>query len=144
VRLAGLLPSVNAALNAASATLLFAGWRAIRARRVALHRALMLAACGSSVLFLAGYFTRIALTGTHRFPGGGSLRLAYLVILASHTLLAAVTLPLVLRTLQLSLGARFTEHRRVARFTFPIWIYVSITGVVVYVMLYWIAPIVGT
>jgi putative membrane protein len=140
VTLAGLLPSVNAALNAASAALLFAGWRAIRAGRRELHRALMLAACSSSVLFLAGYFTRIALTGTHRFPGGGPLRVSYLVLLASHTVLATLTLPLALRTLQLSLGARFAEHRRLARYTFPIWMYVSITGVAVYVMLYWVAP----
>lgn len=142
--LAAALPSVNAALNAASATLLFAGWRAVRARRLERHRALMLAACGSSVLFLAGYLTRVALTGTHRFPAEGALRAAYLALLASHTVLAALTVPLVLRTLQLSLGARYPEHRRVARFTFPVWLYVSITGVAVYVMLYWVAPHVGT
>jgi len=140
VTLASALPSVNAALNATSATLLFLGWRAIRSGRRELHRALMLGACGSSVLFLTGYFTRIALTGTHRFPAGGALRVAYLVILASHTVLAALTLPLALRTLQLSLGARFEEHRRIARVTFPVWMYVSLTGVAVYVMLYWIAP----
>ena len=138
--LASLLPSVNATLNATSAALLFLGWRAIRAGRRELHRALMLGACSSSVLFLVGYFTRIALTGTHRFPGGGPLRAAYLAVLVSHTALATLTLPLALRTLQLSLGARFEEHRRVARFTFPVWIYVSLTGVAVYVMLYWIAP----
>ncbi len=138
--LAALLPSVNAALNATSAALLFLGWRAICAGRRELHRALMLGACSSSLLFLAGYFTRIALTGTHRFPGGGPLRAVYLTILVSHTVLATLTLPLALRTLQLSLGARFEEHRRVARFTFPAWIYVSLTGVAVYVMLYWIAP----
>ncbi|HEX9290923.1 MAG TPA: DUF420 domain-containing protein [Anaeromyxobacteraceae bacterium] len=138
--LASALPTVNAALNATSATLLFLGWRAIRAGRRELHRALMLGACGSSVLFLAGYFTRIALTGTHRFPAGGALRIVYLAILASHTVLAALTLPLALRTLQLSLGARYVEHRRIARVTFPVWMYVSLTGVAVYVMLYWIAP----
>lgn len=138
--LTAVLPTVNAALNATSAALLFLGWRAIRAGRRELHRGLMLGACGSSVLFLAGYFTRIALTGTHRFPGGGALKAVYLAVLASHTLLAALTLPLVLRTLQLSLGARFPEHRRVARVTFPIWMYVSLTGVAVYVMLYHLAP----
>ena len=138
--LAALLPSVNAALNATSATLLFFGWRAIGAGRRELHRALMLGACSTSVLFLASYFTRIALTGTHRFPGGGPLRAVYLAILVSHTVLATLTLPLALRTLQLSLGARFEEHRRVARFTLPVWLYVSLTGVAVYVMLYWIAP----
>jgi putative membrane protein len=134
------LPSLNATLNAASAVLLFLGWRAIRAGRKELHRALMVAACGSSTLFLAGYLTRIALTGTHRFPGGGALRVAYLAVLASHTVLAALTLPLVLRTLQLSLTSRFAEHRRIARFTFPVWLYVSATGVAVYVMLYHLAP----
>ncbi len=138
--LAGSLPSVNATLNACSALLLLLGWRAIRAGRRARHRNLMLAACGSSVLFLAGYLTRIALTGTHRFPGSGALRAAYLALLGSHTLLAALALPLVLRTLQLSLSSRFPEHRRIARWTFPVWIYVSVTGVAVYVMLYHLAP----
>ncbi len=134
--LGAILPSVNAALNATCAALLFLGWRAVRRGDRELHRKLMLAACTSSVLFLAGYFTRIALTGVHRFPGTGAFRAAYLAVLTSHTLLAALTLPLALRTLQLSLGARFPEHRRIARLTFPVWIYVSITGVVVYVMLY--------
>lgn len=138
--LGAILPSVNAALNATSAALLFLGWRAIRAGRRGVHRAFMLAACASSTLFLAGYFTRVALTGTHRFPGQGALRAAYLAILGSHTALAALTLPLVLRTLQLSLGARFAEHRRVARFTAPVWLYVSVTGIVVYAMLYHLAP----
>jgi putative membrane protein len=136
VTLGALLPSVNATLNATSAVLLFAGWRAIRARRRERHMALMLAACASSVLFLAGYFTRIALTGTHRFPGTGAARALYLAVLLSHTVLAAVVLPLALRTLYLSLNRRFAEHRRVARVTFPVWLYVSVTGVVVYVMLY--------
>jgi putative membrane protein len=140
VTLAAVLPTVNALLNATSAALLFLGWRAIRAGRPERHRALMLGACSSSVLFLAGYFTRIALTGTHRFPGGGALKALYLAVLASHTVLAALTLPLVLRTLQLSLGRRFPEHRRVARLTFPVWMYVSVTGVAVYVLLYHLAP----
>ena len=139
-RLAELLPSVNAALNALSACLLVAGWRAIRAGRRDLHRALMLSACGSSTLFLVSYLTRVALTGAHRFPGTGALRAAYLAILTSHTLLAALTLPLVLRTLQLALGARLSDHRRWARVAFPVWIYVSVTGVAVYVLLYQIAP----
>ncbi len=138
--LAETLPSTNALLNACSAALVFLGWRAIRTGRRDLHRRLMLAACGSSVLFLVGYFTRIALTGTHRFPGSGALRAVYLVILASHTVLAAVTLPMVLRTLFLSFRERFPEHRRIARYTFPIWMYVSVTGVLVYVLLYRVAP----
>ena len=139
--LGALLPSVNASLNATSAVLLLAGWRAIRGGRRALHRGLMLAACGSSVLFLAGYFTRIALTGTHRYPGTGAARALYLGVLGSHTLLAALVLPLALRTLQLSLGGRYAEHRRVARLTFPAWLYVSVTGVLVYLMLYRFAPV---
>jgi putative membrane protein len=139
--LASILPSVNAGLNAASGLLLLAGWRAIRAGKRERHRALMLAACASSTLFLAGYLTRVALTGTHRFPADGALRALYLAVLASHTLLATLLLPLVLRTLQLSLGARFREHRRIARVTFPAWLYVSVTGVAVYVLLYWVAPL---
>lgn len=138
--LADALPTVNALLNAASAFLLFLGWRAIRRGERVVHRRLMLAACGSSVLFLVTYFTRIALTGTHRFPGSGALRAFYLVVLGSHTVLAAVTLPLVLRTLFLSFRERFPEHRRIARYTLPIWMYVSVTGVLVYVLLYRIAP----
>lgn len=135
-----LLPPVNAALNATSATLVVLGWRAIRAGDRRRHRALMLAAFGASVLFLAGYLTRIALTGTHAFPGGGALRAFYLAVLASHTLLAALAGPLVLRTLFLALRQRFKDHRRVARVTILAWLYVSVTGVVVYVLLYQVAP----
>ncbi len=138
--IAAALPTLNAALNASSALLLLLGWRAIRRGQRARHRALMLAACGTSALFLAGYLTRVALTGTHRFPGSGALRALYLAILGSHTALAALALPLVLRTLQLSLTARFPQHRRVARVTFPVWTYVSVTGVLVYVLLYHVAP----
>ena len=138
--LAELLPSFNATLNGTSAVLLFSGWLAIRSGRRAVHQRLMIAACASSTLFLAGYFTRIALTGTHRFPGDGALRAVYLAVLASHTILAAALLPLALRTLYLSLSKRYAPHKRIARWTLPIWIYVSVTGVVVYVMLYRIAP----
>ena len=131
---------MNALLNTTSAVLLVLGWRAIRAGERERHRKLMLAACASSALFLATYLTRVALTGTHRFPGDGLLRGVYLVVLASHTVLAVATLPLVLRSLWLALGARFPDHRRIARFTLPVWLYVSVTGVVVYVMLYHLAP----
>jgi putative membrane protein len=140
VTLAEALPSVDAALNATSAALLVAGFAAIRARRRDVHRALMLAALASSALFLAAYLTRVALTGTHRFPGTGGLRAAYLAVLASHTVLAALALPLVLRTAFLALRGRFPSHRRIARLTLPVWLYVSVTGVAVYVMLYWLAP----
>lgn len=135
-----ILPSVNATLNGTCAVLLLAGFTAIRRGRPALHRGLMLAACASSLLFLASYLTRIALTGTHRFPGGGALKAAYLAILLSHTVLAALAAPLVLRTLFLAFRERFPDHRRLARATLPIWMYVSVTGVVVYVMLYHLAP----
>jgi putative membrane protein len=99
----------------------------------------MLSACGSSVLFLAGYLTRVALTGVHRFPGEGALKATYLAVLGTHTVLAVVTLPLVLRTLYLALRSRFGAHRGIARWTLPVWLYVSVTGVVVYVMLYHLA-----
>ena len=135
-----ILPPVNAALNATSATLLFLGWRAIRAGRRERHRALMISALGTSALFLVGYLTRVALTGTHRFPGTGLLRASYLALLGSHTLLAAAALPLVLAAFGLALRGRYEAHRRVARWTFPGWMYVSVTGVLVYVMLYWVAP----
>ncbi|HEU4385484.1 MAG TPA: DUF420 domain-containing protein [Anaeromyxobacteraceae bacterium] len=134
------LPTVNASLNALSAALLLAGWRAIRSGRRERHRRLMLSALACSALFLAGYLTRVALTGTHRFPGGGALRAAYLVVLGSHTALAVAVLPMVLRTLYLALRGRFEAHRRIARWTFPVWLYVSVTGVAVYLMLYHLAP----
>jgi len=140
VPLADLLPTVNAALNATSAVLLVLGFRAIRAGDRRRHRALMLAAVSSSVLFLAGYLTRIALTGTHRFPGEGALRAAYLAVLGSHTVLAVLAAPLVLRTLFLAFRERFPAHRRIARVTLPVWLYVSVTGVLVYVVLYHLAP----
>ncbi len=134
------LPVVNASFNAASAALLAAGFAAIRRGRLRRHRALMLAAVGCSVAFLAGYITRVALTGMHRFPGTGALRTAYLAVLASHTVVAAVSAPLAVATLALALRARFRSHRRLARATLPLWLYASVTGVAVYVLLYQIAP----
>ena len=135
------LPAVNATLNATSAVLLVLGFRAIRGGHMRRHRAFMLAALGSSLLFLVGYGTRIALTGTHRFPGAGFLRAAYLAILGSHTLLAAAAGPLVVATLVLALRSRFPAHKRLARATLPVWLYVSVTGVAVYVMLYHLAGV---
>jgi putative membrane protein len=137
--LAEILPSVNAVLNATSGGLALAGFVAIRRRARDVHRNLMLGACSSSALFLAGYLTRIALTGVHRFPGGGALKAVYLAVLLSHTVLAAAVAPLVLRTLFLAWRARFADHRRIARVTLPVWMYVSVTGVAVYVMLYHLA-----
>ena len=134
------LPTVNAILNGAAFVLLLLGFVAIRRGDRRRHHALMLSACGASALFLVSYLTRIALTGTHRFPGEGTLRAVYLAVLTSHTILAALAAPLVLRTLFLALRDRVPAHRRIARATLPIWMYVSVTGVVVYVMLYHLAP----
>jgi putative membrane protein len=138
------LASLNAVLNAFSACALFAGYLAIRRRDMRRHRAFMLTALVASALFLAGYLTRLALTGIHRFPLGGGIRTAYFALLGSHTVLAVLALPLVLRTVWLSLVREsFPQHRRIALWTFPIWAYVSVTGVIVYVMLYqlprWVA-----
>ena len=137
--LAAVLPAVNAGLNAVAGVLVVFGWIAIRRGRRDVHQRFMIAAVVASVLFLASYVTRVALTGMHRFPGAGALRAFYLAVIASHTLLAAVVAPLVLVTLTLGLRARFATHRRVARATAPIWLYVSATGVLVYVLLYVVA-----
>jgi putative membrane protein len=141
--LADVLPAFNATLNGAAFVLILLAWRAIRRGDRARHRALMLSALGCSAVFLAGYLTRVALTGTHRFPGEGALRTTYLLVLGSHTVLAVVCLPLVLRSLFLAWKDRFAEHRRIARWTFPIWAYVSVTGVAVYALLYQVAPAVA-
>ena len=138
------LASVNALLNAFSACALFAGYLAIRRRDMQRHRAWMLTALAASALFLVGYLTRLALTGVHRFPLGGGIRTAYLALLGSHTILAMIALPLVLRTVWLSaVRGAYPQHRRIAVWTFPVWAYVSVTGVLVYVMLYhlphWVA-----
>jgi putative membrane protein len=140
VSLGEALPPLNALLNAASGSLLLLGWRAIRRGDRERHRRLMIGAVGVSAVFLASYLTRVALTGTHRFPGDGWVRGLYLVVLVSHTLLAAAAAPMALRSLFLGVKGRFEAHRRIARITFPIWLYVSVTGVVVYVMLYQVAP----
>ena len=131
-----ILPSVNAALNATSAVLLLLARAAIKRKDVERHKRLMLAALGVSALFLVCYLVRVALTGTHRYQGPPLLRAIYLVVLFSHMSLAAATPFLALRALQLALRRRFDEHRRIVRWAFPIWMYVSVTGVVVYWMLY--------
>ena len=134
------LPPLNALLNASSGVLLLLGWRAIRRGERERHRRLMIGAVGVSAVFLASYLTRVALTGTHRFPGDGWVRGLYLAILVSHTLLAAAVAPMALRALFLGVKGRFEAHRRIARVTFPAWLYVSVTGVAVYVLLYQVAP----
>ena len=131
-----LLPTLNALLNAACAILLTLGYRAIRRGDVARHKACMGLAFLTSILFLASYLTYHALHGSTRFPGAGWVRPLYFAILISHTILAVVIVPLVLRTLYLALRGRFDAHRRIARWTLPLWLYVSVTGVVVYWMLY--------
>ena len=130
------LPAVNACLNGASAVLLFVGWRFIRARRIAAHRACMLTAFGLSTLFLVGYVVHHARVGNVRFEGTGILRTVYLSILIPHVLLAAAVVPLSLTTIWRGWTADYAKHRRIARWTLPIWLYVSVSGVVVYFMLY--------
>ncbi len=130
------LPAVNASLNATAAVLLVTGWLLIRRGLWRAHRAVMLSAFGCSVLFLASYLVYHVQTGTHRFPGTGAARAVYLTILATHTILAAVVPFLAAITLFRALRRRFARHRAIARWTLPIWLYVSVTGVVVYWMLY--------
>jgi uncharacterized membrane protein YozB (DUF420 family) len=130
------LPALNASLNALSALFLLLGWACIRARRRDAHRAFMLAAFGTSSLFLISYLVYHFQVGSVRFQGEGLLRTVYLAILLSHTVLATLVVPLVLATLFRALRGRFEAHRSLARYTLPIWAYVSVTGVVVYWMLY--------
>ena len=130
------LPALNATLNGLSATLLAGGYLMIRRRRKQAHRAFMLAAFATSVLFLASYVAYHAQAGSRPFQGEGWIRLVYFAILVSHIVLAAAVLPLAIVTLVRGLRERFDAHARIARYTLPIWIYVSITGVVVYLMLY--------
>lgn len=130
------LAVVNASLNATSAVALMTGWILIRRRRPRLHRRAMLTAVAASALFLVSYLTRVAMTGTHRFAGVGAPKVVYLTILFSHMTLAAAVVPLVLRLLWLVHHRRFRDHARLARWTFPIWAYVSVTGLVVYLLLY--------
>ena len=130
------LPATNAILNALSATLLLAGYLLIRAGRPSAHRAAMLGAVVSSTLFLVSYLYYHAHVGSVRFGGQGAVRVVYFAILGTHTFLAAAIVPLVLITLQRALARRFEAHRRIARITLPLWAYVSVTGVVIYWMLY--------
>ncbi len=130
------LPAVNATLNAVSGVLLFVGYVLIRARRIEQHRACMLAAFGTSSLFLASYLVYHAQVGSVPFTRQGVVRPLYFTILITHVTLAATVLPLAIVTLSRGLKKRFAKHRAIARWTLPIWLYVSITGVLVYVLLY--------
>jgi putative membrane protein len=127
---------VNATLNATCAVLLVCGRIAIARKRPQTHRALMVAAFATSTVFLTSYLTRVALTGTHADPHHGLFHAAYLTVLGTHMVLAMAVVPMVLRVLYLATKKRFERHRALARWTFPIWLYVSVTGVAVYVMLY--------
>jgi uncharacterized membrane protein YozB (DUF420 family) len=130
------LPTVNAALNATSAALLLAGWWLVRRGHRRAHRAAMLAALATSSAFLVSYVVYHVEVGSVRFTGEGPVRAVYFAILISHTVLAAAILPLVLVTVTRALRGRFEPHRAVARYTLPLWLWVSVSGVVVYWMLY--------
>jgi putative membrane protein len=131
-----LFPALNASLNGASAVLITTGRALIRRKKISLHRACMIAAVVTSSVFLASYLYYHAHVGSVRFPGQGWVRPLYFALLISHTVLAAAVVPLVLLSLIAGLGGRFERHRRIARWAYPIWLYVSVTGVVVYIMLY--------
>jgi putative membrane protein len=126
----------NAILNGTAALLLLGGWITIKNGRRDIHWKFMAAAFTVSCLFLVSYIVRVLVSGTHNYPGSGAWKTIYFVILISHMLLAIAVPPLALRTLFLALKKRYGEHRRIVRFTWPIWMYVSVTGVVVYLMLY--------
>lgn len=130
------LPALNAILNFASASLLVTGFVFIRHKNVAAHHRCMLSAFFVSSVFLVSYVIDHLYTGSTPFPGQGLVRPVYFTLLISHTVLAIVIVPLVLITLSRALRARFDKHKKIARWTLPLWFYVSITGVVVYLMLY--------
>lgn len=130
------LPAVNATLNAVSAILLVVGYLLIRARRIEQHRRVMLAAFATSSVFLVFYLVYHAQVGSVRFTRQGVVRPVYFTILVTHIVLAAATLPLAIVTLSRGLQAKYPRHRAIARWTLPIWLYVSVTGVLVYVLLY--------
>ncbi len=134
------LPAVNATLNGASALLLLAGFLCIRRRLVAAHKACMASGCVVSALFLASYLTYHYQVGSVRFTGQGWVRPVYFAILLSHTVLAAAVVPLALVRVARALQGRFDRHVRIARWALPVWLYVSVTGVVVYWMLYHLFP----
>lgn len=130
------LPAVNATLNAIAAILLLVGYVLVRKKRFEQHRRTMLAAFATSVLFLISYVTYHANVGSRPFPGVGPVRAVYFTILITHIVLAAAIVPMALITVSRGLSRRYDRHRAIARWTLPIWLYVSVTGVVVYLMLY--------
>ena len=130
------LPTLNAALNATSAVLLLLGWVLILRRKIDAHRRAMLSAFGCSIVFLVSYLVYHFQVGSVKFQGTGTVRTVYFAILLTHTVLAAAVPFLAVITLSRALARRFDRHKRIARWTLPIWLYVSVTGVVVYWMLY--------
>lgn len=134
------LPHLNAVLNSTSALLLVSGFRFIRLGRIQAHRNCQLAALTTSILFLVSYLTYHFYHGATRFPGQGIVRPFYFVLLISHTILAVVIVPLIMITLYRAVRGDFVRHRRIARWTLPLWLYVSVTGVIVYLMLYHLYP----
>jgi uncharacterized membrane protein YozB (DUF420 family) len=134
------LPHLNACLNGTSAVLLTAGYLSIRSGRIAAHRACQISALVVSLLFLTSYLTYHYFHGTTRFQGTGLSRPIYFTVLTSHTILAVVIVPLVIITFYRAFRQDLARHRKIARITLPLWLYVSITGVIVYLMLYQIYP----
>jgi uncharacterized membrane protein YozB (DUF420 family) len=130
------LPTVNAALNATSGVFLIIGYVLIRRRQITAHRNAMLGAFVTSSIFLVSYVIYHANAGSRPFTGQGPVRALYFAILISHVVLAAAILPMAISTLSRGLRGRYADHKRIAKWTFPTWMYVSITGVIVYVMLY--------
>ena len=130
------LPALNATLNGIAGALLALGYYFIRDKRVAAHRACMLSAFAASTLFLVSYLIYHSQVGSRPFPGHGGVRLLYFTILITHITLAAAIVPMALITLRRGLRLDVARHRRIARWTWPLWMYVSVTGVVIYVMLY--------
>jgi len=130
------LPALNATLNGIAGALLALGYYFIRRKRVAAHRACMLSAFAASTLFLVSYLIYHSQVGSRPFPGHGGVRLLYFTILITHITLAAAIVPMALITLRRGLRLDVARHRRIARWTWPLWMYVSVTGVVIYVMLY--------
>ncbi|HEU4939646.1 MAG TPA: DUF420 domain-containing protein [Vicinamibacterales bacterium] len=130
------LPALNAFLNATAAVLLVIGYSLIRAGQMRQHRAVMISACVVSTLFLTSYVIYHANIGSRPFQRQGTIRIIYFTILLTHVVLAAAVVPMALITLSRGLRARFDRHVAIARWTFPIWLYVSVTGVIVYLMLY--------
>lgn len=139
MHLSDILAATNALLNASCAVCLVAGWRRIRALDRRAHRRWMLAAFSISCIFLASYLTRVALSGTHTYPPEAPFRTFYLVMLASHVILAAFVPFLAVGSIVLAWKERLPLHRKLARVTLPVWLYVSVTGVGVYIMLYHVA-----